>query len=265
MFSLIVRTLWIRLIFVLPLFVLGCSGLERSEREKTRKRNAKGERIYRSHKDFFAPLSTPEHTPRAPYPWEVQNFLPRITRDYFRCKGTLDPSDCRGSHGLPILRGKEGVYPVLLDLLNYVQEKTHRKVILTCGHRCPIHNALADPAKENETSKHQIGAEVDFYVQGIEDKPLDVVELLLQYYKETYPNRKELTHFQRYDKPDSHVSTPPWMNKEIYIKLNQPNEGRDLDNQHPYPYLTLQVRFDRDAQEKVTYNWEKANRGYPRR
>ena len=31
------------------------------------------------------------------------------------------------------------------------------------------------------------------------------------------------------------VLIPPWYNKEILIKLFKKNEGRDLDNRHPYP------------------------------
>ena len=230
--------------------------MEKAEREKILKRNAKGEYVYRSEKDFFYPISPPAHTPREPYPWEGEANLPRITKDFFRCKGTplnppildtADPtaplscSDCDSSrHGLPILRNQEGIYPILLDLLNYVQKRTGKRVVITCGHRCPSHNIYADPSKENRTSKHQIGAEVDFYVQGMEESPQQIVELLLQYYQETplYRNQQEYLTFQRYEKPDAKVRTHPWMNKEIYIKLNQRDEGRDRDNQHPYAYTT---------------------------
>lgn len=260
----------------------GCSGLERSEQEKLRKKNAHGEYIYRSHKDYLYPIAMPEASPRSAYPWEINHHLPKITKDFFRCKGSVhnpprfdlpaeggQPApclDCEGGnrHGLPVIHGKEGVYPILLDLLNYVQKKTSRRVIVTSGHRCPLHNMYIDHSKENLISKHQIGAEVDFYVQGMEDRPLEVVGLLMQYYQEQelYAGQKEYQSFSRYEKEDAHVATAPWMNKEVYIKMHQKGEGRNFDNQHPHPYISIQVRYDRDRKEKVVYDWKKANQGY---
>lgn len=262
--------------------LLSCSGLEKSEREKIRQRNCKGEYIYRSHNEYFYPIVTPIHTPRTAYPWESESNLPRITKEFFRCKGSplnapildlSDPTkplpceDCDSNrHGLPILKGKEGVYPILIELLNYVQKKTGRRVVITCGHRCPTHNAYADPSKENKTSKHQMGAEVDFYVQGMEDRPQEIIGLLMQYYQEmsAYSSQKEFLIFERYDKPDARVAIQPWFNREVFIKLNQKHEGRDADNRHPHPYITIQVRFDREKKERVVFNWEKAAKGYPR-
>lgn len=254
--------------------------MKRAEIAKIRKRNCKGEAVLRNHDDFFYPIVTPKLNAKSPYPWETDSNLPRITKDFFRCKGSVlnpsildlsDPSqtvpcnDCEGGtrHGLPILNGKEGVFPILVDLLNYVQKKTGRRVVITSGHRCPVHNTYVDTAKENRTSKHQIGAEVDFYVQGMEDRPLEIVGLLMQYYQEA-ETQKEYQNFTRYEKSDTNVSTQPWMNKEIYIKLCQKDEGRNFDNRHPHPYIAVQVRFDRHKNEKVVYNWERANKGYSR-
>ncbi len=258
---------------ILFFFSAGCFGIERTENEKIRRRNCKGESIYRSHDEYTFAIHPPAQTLRDPYPWE--RSAARITRDFFRCKGDSshpplpnqdDPEnpicDCEGSlrHGLPILSGKENVYPILIELLNYVQEKTGKKVIVTCGHRCPKHNTYSDSSKENLVSKHQIGAEVDFYVRGMEEAPLDIVSLLKDYYK----GDPTLQSFQRYEKNDIRVSTHPWMNKEIFIQLFLPHEGRDIDNSHPYPYISVQVRFDRDAKERVVYEWKKAHLGYPR-
>ncbi len=160
------------------------------------------------------------------------------------------------------MQGKENVYPILLELLNYLQKKTGKRVVITCGHRCPAHNVYADPSKENRTSKHQMGAEVDFYIQGMEERPQEIIGLLMQYYQ-TSPD-KELVEFKRYDKPDARVSIQPWFNKEIFIKLYQKAEGRDADNRHPHPYLSIQVRYDRERKERVVYDWEKAAKNYHR-
>jgi len=268
-------------ILAMALILFGCSSIERSEEEKIRRRNCKGEYIHRKHDETFVSITPPAHTPRAAYPWE--SHLPRITKEFFRCKGSLanppivDKSDasnpvprtdCEGNsrHGLPILRAQQGVYPILIDLLNHVQTRTGKRVIITSGHRCPVHNIYVDSSKENQFSKHQIGAAVDFYVQDMENRPMEVVQIIQEYYRTNpqYKGQKEFEEFQRYEKPDAHVTTKPWFNKEIYIKCFSAFEGRNGDNRHPYPYINLQVRFDRDSKERVVYDWKKANLGYPR-
>lgn len=211
------------------------------------------------------------------YPWEEKSSFSKITKEHFRCKG--DPLhagkmierggqkepliDCGGStcHGLPLREGKEFIYPILLTLLNYLQEKTQQKVVVTSGHRCPSHNAYIDPSKENLYSKHQIGAEVSFYVENIEAEL--IVALLIDFYKDE--SKEELRHFLRYTKSDTNVSTPPWYNQEIFIKLFKPHEGRNGDNEHPFAYIAIQVRYDREKQERVIYSWDKANKNYFRK
>lgn len=274
-----------KVLYSLILFLVGCSGMEQSEREKLRKLNAKGEFVYRNHDECHYPLEVPQRQIRERYPWEMAYIgkHSKITKEYFRCKGLStnpphidhkDPAraanyfDCGGfqKHSLPLKGEQEFVYPILIDLLNYIQSKTGCKVIITCGHRCPVHNAYADNSTYNQNSKHMVGAEVDFYVQGMENKPDEVIKLLMAYYKEMphYRGDKEYLEFQRTSTGELNVSTPPWHNKEIFIKLNQKNEGRDFDNRHPYPYISVQVRFDRDGNEKVVSSWQKAFNGYRR-
>ena len=174
---------------------------------------------------------------------------------------TIYCQDCGGleRHSLPLKEDKEFIYPILIDLLNYLQEKTRKKVVITCGHRCPLHNTYADVAKEATYSKHLIGAEVDFYLEGMEKKPFEVAQLIRAYYE---GRPKEYSHFFRYQKRDSHVKTNPWYNKEIFLKVYAPNEGRDLDNTHPYPYLSIQVRHD--GEKRVLCTWQDAFSGYMR-
>lgn len=208
---------------------------------------------------------------RPPYFWETQNKngIAEITKEYFRCKGNaMNPAkselvrgervryqDCSSRHSLPLIHGKEGVYPILIDLLNYVQEKTGRQVIITSGHRCPEHNTYIDPSLQNQYSKHQIGAEVDFYVQGFETRPQTIVDIIMSYYP---PG-----DFKRYEK-EVNTETKPWMNKEIFIKLFKSKEGRNADNRHPYPYISIQVRYDNDQKKPVSYSWEQAFGNYLR-
>lgn len=268
------------------LILLGsCSGMEQSEQEKLRRLNEKGEFVYRRHDEVHYALKTPEHRVREKYPWETAYIgkHAKITKTHFQCRGSSsnpphidhkDPArpanffDCGGSqkHSLPLRGDSEFIYPILIDLLNYLQAKTGCKVLITCGHRCPVHNAYADNSTYNQGSKHMVGAEVDFYVQGMESKPDQVIKLLMQYYQETplYQGNKQYQTFQRLEKSDLNVATPPWYNKEILIKLYQKHEGRDFDNRHSYPYISIQVRFDREKNEKVVSSWQKAFYSYKR-
>ena len=112
-----------------------------------------------------------------------------------------------------------------------------------------------------------LGAEVDFYLQGMEEQPERIIDTILSYYAEQpkYKGQKEFLEFKRYEKEDKNVKVPPWFNKEIFVKLYRKNEGRDFDNRHPYPYVSIQVRYDFDLKEPVTYSWDKAFRNFHRR
>lgn len=267
------------------LFLTACSGMEYSEQEKIRRNNAKGEFIHRTHDEFHYMLTVPPHRVREKYPWEMSYIgkHPKITKDYFRCKGSsLNPPhvdykdpmrpanyfDCGGfqKHSLPLRKDKEFIFPILIELLNYIQAKTGCKVVITCGHRCPVHNSYADNSIYNQNSKHMIGAEVDFYVQGMEQKPEEVIKILMNFYKENplYQVDKNYQTFERLNRGQLNIVTAPWFNKEILIKLYMKNEGRDFDNRHPYPYLSIQVRYDRELNEKVICNWQAAFKGYQR-
>lgn len=244
----------------------------------------KGEYLYRRHEDVIIQISPIASLPKPQYPWEEKwpCSFSKITKDFFRCQGSsLNPFhlvqrgkesvrfyDCGGAlrHSLPLRDKKEFIYPILIDLLNAIQAKTGKRVVITCGHCCPDHNAYLDPSPSNQASKHMIGAEVDFYVQGMELQPDGVVDLILDYFREQpkYAGKKEFQEFKRYEKPLKNVSIPPWYNKEVFVKLYQKHEGRDSDNRHPYPYLSIQVRYDVDKGEPVVYTWDKAFRNFHR-
>ncbi len=250
--------------------LMGCSGLERSEEKKIRSQNLVIAPIQRQSDEILFDFPPTSLKKRNPYPWEAKHIGKhlRITKEFFRCRGSvLSPpiqihrqkdfiyhQDCGGieMHSLPLKNGEEYIYPVLMDLLNFLQEKLDRRVIITCGHRCPVHNLYADPSKKGQTSKHLIGAEVDFYVEGFEHNPKAVLETLFSYYKESMLRTITLTD----------ASTPSWYNKEVAITLFHATEGRDFDNDHPYPYISIQVRYDRETKRTVQYNWHRAHNGY---
>jgi hypothetical protein len=244
----------------------------------------KGEYLYRHHNEELFTIDPMLAVEREAYPWEGDkgSLHPKITKEFFRCKGSglnplktiqrgsesLNYYDCGGAqrHSLPLCNQKEFIYPILIDLLNYVQVKTGKRVVITCGHCCPDHNMYLDPSPSNQSSKHLIGAEVDFYVQGMEADPEAIIDLIQQYYQEQirYKGMVDYTQFKRYEGESRNVSIAPWYNKEIFIKLVKKWEGRDFDNRHPYAYITVQVRYDWDLQERVNYSWDKAFRNFHR-
>lgn len=241
----------------------------------------KGEYITRGHEDHLD-IPPNKKIEQIIYPWRQKSSgqLCKISKEYFRCKGEwINPNklitqsggeiyimDCEGirQHSLPVRDGKEFIYPILIQLLNYVQVKTGKKVIITSGHRCPCHNRYVDPSSKNQYSKHMMGAEVDFYVRGMENLPEVVVDILQEFFKENpiYHGLEEYQTFNRWKNTECDVSIQPWYNKEVFIKLFKSNEGRNWDNAHSYPYIAIQVRYDRIRKERVLYSWEQAFNSY---
>jgi hypothetical protein len=259
----------ILLFFILSILV-GCSGLEKSQQQKVRQYNLILSPIERLEHEELFPFPKIERQAPPSYPWDAKHIGShlRITKEFFRCRGNiLNPpiqiikfkelvyhQDCGGieRHSLPLKNGEEFIYPILIDLLNYVQEKTEKKVVITCGHRCPAHHLYADPSPASQSSKHLIGAEVDFYVEGYEHNPTAIIEVLESYFSSPFLRSQPL----------SKSSTPAWYNQEIAITLFHRQEGRDLDNNHPYPYLSLQVLYDKETKRGVHFNWHQAYNGY---
>ncbi|MDP1879422.1 MAG: hypothetical protein Q8K60_00615 [Parachlamydiaceae bacterium] len=263
----------------MSIFLYGCS--ENSSSTASSKKS-EGEVIIRRNQEVALSIDPMLHCTRETYPWEKQCSYAnsKITHDFFRCKGnSLNPPrivnkekesiryyDCGGclKHSLPLRNGKEFIYPILIDLLNDLQNKTGKRVIITSGHCCPEHSRYMSDLPAHLYSKHLIGAEVDFYIQGYEHEPQKVIDILLQYYQDNpkYQGKNSFTSFQRYSKENTNVSTLPWFNEEVFIKLFSCKEGRDFDNRHSHPYISIQVRYDWDLKKKVNYSSIEANNFY---
>lgn len=267
---------YIPIIFFIFIYFTSCNDNENHQSFFSNDQYVTGEYIYRKSNENFLNLKEPDEMPLPRYIWnEIPNSLPLITKEFFRCKGNDTNKiksflingeektfqDCGGSHahGLPLKDGKEFVYPILIDLLNYLQKRTQKKVIITSGHRCPEHHIYINPENVDSYSKHLIGAEVSFYVLDYETNPLEIISYLMEYYAN---QPQEFSHFKRYEKENLNLKMKPWLNKEIFIKLLDKNEGRNDDNQHDFPYISIQVRFDKERKENVSYSWEKAYRQY---
>ncbi len=253
--------------------------MQKSEMERIKRNNEIEEFIYRRESDHFIPPFSLIPVKREKYPWEEEYVgnIPRITKEYFRCRGkathpTISRAskegsetyhrDCGGieSHSLPMRNNQEFVYPVFINLLNYIQKITERKVIITCAHRCPKHNLYVDPYDVHQRSKHQVGAEVDFYVEGWEQTPEKVFDVIKKFYLEfpPYQGSSEWKKFV-YSAEKEQLS-----NKEIAVKISRENQNRDLDNDHPYPYLTIELKYDIELGRAVQYQWQEALNSYVR-
>ena len=57
-------------LFLLFLLFFSCSGLEKTEKEKIRDQNAKGEYIYRKQDEVFYQVEAPKPRLKEVYPWE---------------------------------------------------------------------------------------------------------------------------------------------------------------------------------------------------
>lgn len=267
---------WI--LWILLFGLTGCQEPDKPMQSALRSRNLTGSYLAELDEKIDVNLPTFEKRERQLYPWEENSPAKcvKITKEFFRCKGSpLNPAhveqreegtvrfaDCGGSekHSLPLKDGKEYIYPILIDLMNHLQEKTGKQVVITSGHRCPEHNSYVDSGYFNQTSKHMIGAEASFYVRGMEDQPEKVIRLLMDYYKD----ESRYGEFQRWEK-ETDVETMPWFNQEIFIKLYKKEEGRNFDNRHPYPYVSVQVKIDRTTGDRVVYTWPLAHRNYHRK
>lgn len=253
-------------------FLLSCS---HSDETSIRRKNQVAFSIdRRSEERLFEPIFPVWQAPTL-YSWDrdCNTQTPQITKDFFRCRGCeLHPprlegkifyQDCNGAHSLPLRDGKEFIYPALLTILNEIQDRFKTCVVITSGHRCPAHNRYVDGSIRNSSSKHLIGAEVSFYVKGYENQPETIVQAIIDSYQDTQKYSKLYSTFSRYDK-ETDVSIAPWFNKEIFLKIYRKEEGRNLDNSHPYPYISVQLRYDRERKRSISYNWKEANRNYLR-
>ena len=265
-------------VYILFLLFLS-TGCKQSEKETSRNpAEVTCEYIIRQHDERHLAIPTPKLKAPPCYPWQknATGKIQTITKEYFCCKGSnVNPPrlvlqgtkelerfyDCGGveKHSLPLRSDKEFIYPILIELLNAIQAKTKKQVIITSGHRCPSHNSWVDPSPQNATSKHTIGAEVDFYVSGLENNPEEVIRIIVDFYKNNprYAGQKGYQEFQHFEK-ETNTRKKPLYNKEIFIKQFAKDEGRNFDNRHPYPYVSIQVRFDRDRNLRVMYSWDQS-------
>lgn len=140
--------------------------------------------------NFILPYELPQKKPT--YPWNTcyPRFL-SLTKYSFQCPGTNPEANiplhqkCLGAlhHGLPLVNGKEYIYPRLIDLLNFLQKENKEKIMVIRGHLCPKAFSLLDPKEQHE--KYLIGAMVKVSSQVNWEKNLSTLV------KKFYDKKKE--------------------------------------------------------------------------
>lgn len=256
---------------VIAFLCYSCSGLEQSEQDKIKKMQAQSELILRFEKETPHQIIFPQRRIRERYSWEANlaHGFTRITKEAFRCKGRGSPKpkiskesaalfDCQGAdkHSLPLAEEKETIYPALLEILNYLQDNLSKKVVVTSGHRCYAHQVYLLGTTSGAVTKYLIGAQVDFIVEGVAAFDPKILEALKSYYDTTFSGDKEYT----LEKSVMGV----WQNKEILVKIFSKYEGRNEDNHHELPYISIELKHDRDSDTKIQVSYQKALTSYYR-
>lgn len=252
--------------FTLPLLLLSCSTADQRVELQRMNNNKSSEKIYRlSHEKVYEERDM-ELNSRERYPWENETDFPIITMNTLRCRGDIshkkrikdknEYEDCGGMyhHGLPYVDGQEFVYPVLISLLNKVQNAFNKKVVVTSGHRCPKHNSYLTLGS-SKISKYMIGAKVDFYVEGLEESYEQVIDRIVHLYE------GEKEEYSRFKKITGEKNITSWRNKEIVITASYDGEHKILLNKN-HPVISIEVRYDRDRNERVILDWKKAYQGF---
>ncbi len=249
---------------LLFLLLFSCSNTETRLEKKRMKNNYSTEKIYRHSSEFAYKQEPCELVQKVPYPWENDTAFPKITINSLRCRGSSNNplvkklekvyEDCNGmhDHGLPYVDGDEFVYPVLITLLNKVQKAFEKKVVVTSGHRCPKHHTYMTLG-ESKISKYMIGARVDFFIEGMERRPEEIIEKIKEFYKED-------SVFVKSVQLDGTIA---WTNKEVRLSVSKEGEHSIIDGKK-HPVVTIDVRYDREKKTPIQLDWNQAYTGYIR-
>lgn len=257
-------------LIICSILLVGCTSEENHQKVNIHRKQMKIEPIVRLSDEKIFIMNTLIQKERKAYFFEPSKIA-KITKDHFRCRGSAEHppiiqeeqgtegktiEDCRGidAHSLPIQSGEEFVFPILLTLLNNIQQTLGEKVVITSGHCCPKHALYLHPSKPGLKSYSMMGAAVDFYVQGFEKRPEAVIDCIINQYKGDEPL------YEKFVKASKDVIT--WSNHEILIKLIPKEQGRDLDHAHLYPYISIEVKYDREKKKNIEPTWKLTHESY---
>lgn len=254
---------------VLCLFT-SCSGMQESERYQLRRANET--RVQISNVEY-RPCSNKVNCKQdynvdaLTYPWEIS--LPcgieSITINDFRCKGSVSHKkkaskgrstsvyimDCNSeSHSLPLRGGKEYVFPVLIDMCNYVQQELKSCVKIAAGHRCDAHSRYQLASLRNVGSRHRACALVTLYVENCSDTPEKVVDSIASFlasdcYKRDNIFKTSCKYIHQGTKNARLTS------KEFDVGIASQEALQDSEHLSAPYYITIKVLYDYEAKSSV--------------
>ena len=213
---------------------------------------------YLSEDEITTPIKkkkTGKATNRPSYPWDpMLSNTPRINKYHFCCRGSIEHpvyqtdkgwfSDCAGGqvHSLPLREDEEWISPVLIVLLNDLQDYFQTTAQVQCGHCCPIHYRYRIEKGERAVRRHMIGAAVDF---TLKHKSVDdVIPYLIE--------RVNLYSSHPLSSIDPAYAQAPsaWKNKHFKIHT--------LDNysQEKSKAIRIEVFHDPILDENIRFQWD---------
>jgi hypothetical protein len=95
-----------------------------SSADETPEQYEVGEFIYRHHDEFLFTPQLPEKVKLDPYPWDkdLVAHLPKITKEFFRCKGSSLNPERVIEHGDKIVEEQTGIaYPFAMKENSFIQ------------------------------------------------------------------------------------------------------------------------------------------------
>lgn len=166
----------------------------------------------------------------------AQNCPTKLSLDAYttRCTGKnasykrITYSDCRPEEKPAISMSEQ-----ITTLIEHLRCEVGDRVKITSAYRSEQHNLYSwayisaitgDESIVAKTSKHRLGKAVDFYVEGASFDEHKAIEKKLKSWAGSFakPLRGSID--------------------KIWTKTYRESEGRDPDNQHPYPYLHVETR-----------------------
>lgn len=240
---------------LLSLFLLvSCGSFEKSEKKKLMQKEKRVCAVVLQGGEKQLDLGPSQSFEVAGYPWERYGFLLLpISKEHFRCKGSsLSPpktflsysgqlqtvQDCGGDHSLPLKNDQEYIDPMLIDLLNALQDKLGAKVIVLIGHVCPVHAIYDNPMAPHKDFKYQLGAKVAFYVEGNESQT--VLKALADIYLQKDPNAVIKEN-----------SEEGWSSSMVMARSMK-------QEQEIYQAVTIEMKLDSQTKQSIYYDAKKA-------
>ncbi|MBN1620466.1 hypothetical protein JW890_07065 [candidate division WOR-3 bacterium] len=179
----------------------------------------------------------------------------QITAEDFICKGDSilnPPFEWRGRIYFDGDRGTlpaRGIDNDLIELLNSIQSEAQGKLVILSGYRSSRHNSYlaaelynyvdergdsGNPYEVSMTSKHIMGAAADFYVTGFEERPDELLRIILGEITKRGDNSMHVASdvFLRHRSGSGDgvkYFYPSYRTDRWWIHPYAPGEGRDLD------------------------------------